>query len=173
MPTSHFGFDAESAGDRMRALEAFIEHWLGPHLADYGTPVADVESVDLPAPLARFQRFGGHWPGDPWSRHNVLLQPSQIAERPSPGAGLVEFAVENQGVYRWATHAHGEDPPVYCTEYWGEIPPDVDGDRLVRGRFLPSELPGSLDGGRALPRRNAGSCEVVVGGRGVRTKRRG
>ena len=48
---------------RMLALEQFLERFLGPRGPEFGTPDAEIRRVQMPAPLQRFFRFAGRWPG--------------------------------------------------------------------------------------------------------------
>ncbi|HSI33480.1 MAG TPA: hypothetical protein VK986_07810 [Tepidisphaeraceae bacterium] len=111
---------------RLAGLERFIESYLGPRRPEYGATEADVGSVAMPAPLQRFFRFAGRWPG-----HNPLtpyvnrfcIQDTLagiVGKAYAPALremdGRVVFVWENQGVWVAATERAGDDPPVWISE---------------------------------------------------------
>ena len=89
-----------SPNERLGELERFIEHWLGARKQEYGVPAEVLNAITLPAPLRRFYAFLGNWPGEPMSVQNRLHPVDKITSQRGAAEGLVEFAVENQGVYR-------------------------------------------------------------------------
>jgi hypothetical protein len=48
---------------RMAGLECFLERYLGPRQPEFGASEDEVRSIEMPAPLQRFFRFAGRWPG--------------------------------------------------------------------------------------------------------------
>lgn len=123
---SHFAFNDPDPGKRLDALEAFVEHWMGPRLPEYGATPDQLDHLQLPVPLRRLYAFCFNWPrehglpgGIPLlSIQNQMLL-TQSTSEPQPGVppGLLCFASENQGVTRWVTCFDGDDPPVYGLDY--------------------------------------------------------
>lgn len=125
MKSTTFDLVSGSPDERFDEFERFIEHWLGTRKVDYGVPADVLAALELPKPLRRFYAFLGNWPESPMCTQNVLRPAETLANQKGAAVGLVEFAVENQGVYRWATVAEGDDPPVYFAEHWDDLPADA------------------------------------------------
>jgi hypothetical protein len=115
-------------------LERFIERYLGPRHPDFGATDADVNSIMMPAPLSRFFRFAGRWPGqDPKTPYeNRFCRQDTFcaihAKAYAPALKLMDnrlsFVCENQGVWVAATEPFGADPPVWISEdssHWGDV----------------------------------------------------
>lgn len=111
---------------RMAALEQFLQRYLGPRRPEFGTPEDDVQSIEMPAPLRRFFRFAGRWPGHnprtPYA-NRFCMQDSLCAIREKEYApalqlmdNLLVFVWENQGVWVAATERTGIDAPVWISE---------------------------------------------------------
>jgi hypothetical protein len=118
-----------TADARMAELERFLETYLGPRRPEFGSPEEDVRSAELPAPLARFFRFAGRWPGqNPRSPYlnRFCMQDHLCSLLPNANVKWLQtlrmmddrviFLWENQGVWIAATERTGEDPPVWITE---------------------------------------------------------
>jgi hypothetical protein len=111
---------------RMAALEQFLQRYLGPRRPEFGTPADDLQSIAMPAPLLRFFKFAGRWPGHnprtPYA-NRFCIQDTLCALRKNkyvPTLQLMEnllvFVWENQGVWVAATEQAGGDPPVWISE---------------------------------------------------------
>jgi hypothetical protein len=111
---------------RMSGLERFLERYLGPRRPVFGASEDEVRSVKMPAPLQRFFRFAGRWPGHnpltPYA-HRFCIQDTLAgiaAKEYAPALELMDnrlvFVWENQGVWVAATQPAGVDPPVWITE---------------------------------------------------------
>jgi hypothetical protein len=112
---------------RMSGLEKFIGLYVGQRQPEFGATEGEVESVEMPAPLQRFFRFAGRWPGHnprtPFA-NRFCMQDQLCAIRPAGYAmplqmmdGLLVFVWENQGVWVAATERRGADPPVWISEH--------------------------------------------------------
>jgi hypothetical protein len=125
---------ASSPTERMEALCAFIEFWLGRRLEAYGEPPNVVAAYSLPMPLQRLYEFAGRWPGFDKHRESKFaigafscqdsLRPIHRLEM--VGQDRVKFIDENQGCWVCSTLVDGDDPPVWCEgDVWdndGELP---------------------------------------------------
>jgi hypothetical protein len=111
---------------RMTALEQFLQRYLGPRRPEYGEPEEELQSIEMPAPLRRFFRFAGRWPGHnprtPYA-NRFCMQDALCAIRKNEYAptlqlmdNLLVFVWENQGVWVAATERAGADPPVWISE---------------------------------------------------------
>lgn len=110
----------------MSGLESFLERCLGPRKPEFGASEEDVQSVKMPAPLQRFFRFAGRWPGhNPETPYaNRFCMQDKLCRLRSKGYALgfevmddrLIFVWENQGVWVAATERSGEDPPVWISE---------------------------------------------------------
>jgi hypothetical protein len=110
----------------MTGVERFLERYLGPRRSEFGASEVEVQSIEMPAPLQRFFRFAGRWPGhnpatpfaNRFSVQDVLA--GMAAEQYAPALRLIDnrlvFVWENQGVWVAATEAASVDPPVWITE---------------------------------------------------------
>jgi len=137
-----FDLVSGSPDERLDEFERFVEHWLSTRQDGYGVSADVLETLTLPKPLRRFYAFLGNWPGSPMCVQNILRPPETLADQKGAAIGLIEFAVENQGVYRWATVAEGDDPPVYFADHWDDLPADAPlGDYPAPGWY---EWDGSL-----------------------------
>ena len=114
------------ADARMAGLEQFLQRYLGPRRPEFGTPEDDLKSIEMPAPLLRFFRFAGRWPGHnprtPYA-NRFCMQDTLCATQKSEYAptlqlmdNLLVFVWENQGVWVAATERAGADPPVWISE---------------------------------------------------------
>jgi hypothetical protein len=111
---------------RMTALEQFLQRYLGPRRPEFGEPENELQSTEMPAPLRRFFRFAGRWPGHnprtPYA-NRFCIQDTLGAIRKKEHApalqlidNLLVFVWENQGVWVAATKQTGADPPVWISE---------------------------------------------------------
>lgn len=113
---------------RMAGLERFLERYVGPRRAEFGASDAEIRSIEMPAPLQRFFRFAGRWPGQPeWAPYanRFCVQDTLaglVAKEYAPVFRVIDdrlaFVWENQGVWVAATEPTGEDPPVWISEDW-------------------------------------------------------
>lgn len=111
---------------RMAALERFLERYLGTRRPEFGASEDDLRSVEMPAPLQRFFRFAGRWPGHnpgtPFANRFCAQDTigGIVAVGYAPALQLMDdllvFVWENQGVWVAATEPAGADPPVWITE---------------------------------------------------------
>jgi hypothetical protein len=111
---------------RMAALEQFLQRYLGPRRPEFGEPETELQSTEMPAPLRRFFRFAGRWPGHnprtPYvNRFCIQDTLGAIRKREHAPAlqlmdNLLVFVWENQGVWVAATERTGADPPVWISE---------------------------------------------------------
>lgn len=114
------------AAARMAGLEQFLEHFLGPRRAEYGASEKDLQSLQLPAPLQRFFRFAGRWPGhNPETPYEnrfcaqdelCAIHPRQYSSPLRILDNRLVFVMECQGCWAAATETVGEDPPVWISE---------------------------------------------------------
>lgn len=121
----------EEVNKRLDLLEGFVEMWLGPREENYGVPQNELDALSFPELLGRFYAFLGRWPGEPFRVQNYLIDPKKISkEKIASNYNLIEFATENQGVYRWATRQQPiqEDPEVFYTDIFGEITFEIPDD---------------------------------------------
>lgn len=122
-----------TTNSRLDGLERFIERYLGPSHPDFGATDADLDSIQMPAPLRRFFGFAGKWPGqDPKTPYeNRFCRQDTFcaihAKAYAPAFELMDnrliFVCENQGVWVAATEPFGADPPVWISEdssHWGD-----------------------------------------------------
>lgn len=111
---------------RMAGLERFLERYLGPRRPEFGESEAEIQAIEMPAPLARFFQFAGRWPGQnpqlPYV-NRFCMQDSLCSIRSQRWApplesmdDLLVFVYENQGVWVAATERAGADPPVWISE---------------------------------------------------------
>jgi hypothetical protein len=115
-----------STDARMAGLEQFLERFLGPRQPEFGMPDDELRSVSMPAPLQRFYRFAGRWPGQPlWAPYanRFCVQDKLagfVAREYAPVLRMMDnrlvFVWENQGVWVAATEVAGSDPPVWISE---------------------------------------------------------
>jgi hypothetical protein len=114
------------ADARMAALERFLQRYLGPRQPEFGTPEEGLRSTEMPAPLLRFFKFAGRWPGHnprtPYA-NRFCMQDQLCGIRKKDYAlalevmdNLLIFVWENQGVWVAATEQVGADPPVWISE---------------------------------------------------------
>jgi hypothetical protein len=119
---------------RMAGLEQFLQRYLGPRQPVFGTPEDELRLIEMPAPLLRFFRFAGRWPGHnprtPYA-NRFCMQDTLCAIRQNEYAptfqlmgNLLVFVWENQGVWVAATKQAGADPPVWISENWFLNEPD-------------------------------------------------
>jgi hypothetical protein len=112
--------------ERTAGLERFLERYLGPRRPEFGASGDEVRSVAMPAPLQRFFRFAGRWPGHnprtPFPNRFCMQDrlAGIVGKAYAPALrlmdGLLVFVWENQGVSVAATEPAGVDPPVWVTE---------------------------------------------------------
>src|SRR5689334_3003074 len=117
-----------SADVRLSGLERLLERYLGPRQPEFGAPDDEVRSVEMPAPLQRFYRFAGRWPGHnpqtPYANRFCMQDTLAgfVAREHTPVFELIDdrlvFVWENQGVWVAATDPSGVDPPVWISEDW-------------------------------------------------------
>jgi len=111
---------------RMAGLERFLQRYLGPRQPEFGTLEEDLRSIEMPAPLLRFFKFAGRWPGHnprtPYA-NRFCMQDQLLGIRKKDYALALElmddrliFVWENQGVWVAATERVGADPPVWISE---------------------------------------------------------
>lgn len=111
---------------RMTALEQLLQRYLGPRRPEFGESENELQSIEMPAPLRRFFRFAGRWPGHnpraPYA-NRFCMQDTLCAIRKKEYAptlqlmdNLLVFVWENQGVWVAATEPTGADPPVWISE---------------------------------------------------------
>jgi hypothetical protein len=110
----------------MAGLEQFLQCYLGPRRSEFGAPDEEVRSIDMPAPLHRFFRFAGRWPGHnprtPFANRFCMqdmlaaIRAKGYAPRLQVMDKLLLFVWENQGVWVAATEQTGADPPVWISE---------------------------------------------------------
>jgi hypothetical protein len=111
---------------RMAGLERFLEYYLGPRRPEFGAPEDEVRSIPMPAPLQRFFRFAGRWPGHnsrtPYA-NRFCMQDTLCAIRKNSYAPELQFmgdflvfVWENQGVWVAATEPSGDDPAVWISD---------------------------------------------------------
>jgi len=115
-----------TSDERMSGLERFLVRYLGQHSAEFGSPEGELSKFEMPAPLRRFLRFAGRWPGhNPHSPfpNRFCVQDQLCSLTPNKWApvfqymdGLLIFVWENQGCWVAATKPQGEDPPVWISE---------------------------------------------------------
>jgi hypothetical protein len=108
---------------RMAGLEQFLERYLGPRRPEYGTPEEELRLVEMPAPLARFFRFAGRWPGQnpkgPFVNRFCMqdqlcgLQVKEYAPVLRLSGDRLVFVDENQAVWAAMTERTGDDSPVW------------------------------------------------------------
>jgi hypothetical protein len=111
---------------RMAGLERFLERYFGSRRPEFGASEEEVRSVQMPAPLQRFFRFAGRWPGHnpetPFVNRFCMQDElcGIVGNRYAPAlrvmGGRLVFVWENQGVWVAATESAGVDPPVWITE---------------------------------------------------------
>jgi hypothetical protein len=109
----------------MGGLEHFLQRYLGPRRPEYGEMENELQSIAMPAPLRRFFRFAGRWPGHhPRTPHanRFCMQDTLCAIRKQEYAPELQimdnrllFVWENQGVWVAATERTGADPPVWIS----------------------------------------------------------
>ena len=109
----------------MAGLEQFLDRYLGPRRPEYGTPEEELRLVEMPAPLERFFRFAGRWPGQnpkgPYANRFCMqdkLCGFQVKEyasvlRLAGDQERLVFVDENQAVWAATTERTGDDPPVW------------------------------------------------------------
>ena len=111
---------------RMTALEQFLQRYLEPRLPEFGETEREIQSIEMPAPLQRFFRFAGRWPGHnpqtPFA-NRFCIQDTLCAIRKKDYVptlqfmdNLLVFVWENQGVWVAATKRSSDDPPVWISE---------------------------------------------------------
>lgn len=110
----------------MSGLERFLERYIGPRQPLFGASDDEVRSIEMPAPLRRFFRFAGRWPGQPphspfanrFCGQDQLCSIGEKEYRPVLRYldNLLVFVMENQGVWVAATERTGDDPPVWISE---------------------------------------------------------
>jgi hypothetical protein len=116
----------DSTESRMAGLERFLERYLGPRRPEFGESDNELRSIEMPAPLSRFFRFAGRWPGQNPQSPNVnrfCMQDTLCSIRSQGRARPLEtmddrlnFVYENQGVWIASTERAGADPPVWISE---------------------------------------------------------
>ncbi|MDX1965443.1 MAG: hypothetical protein SFX18_20020 [Pirellulales bacterium] len=110
----------------MAGLELFLQQFLEQRRPEFGSPVDEIQSIELPDPLRRFYCFAGRWPGHnsatPFA-NRFCMQDTLCAIRENGYAptlqlmdGRLVFVWENQGVWVAATERTGTDPPVWLSE---------------------------------------------------------
>jgi hypothetical protein len=114
-----------TADARMSGLECFLQRYLGPRRPEFGASADEVRSVEMPAPLQRFFRFAGRWPGhNPQTPfvNRFRMQDMLCAIAQNQWAPILQhlnnrlaFVCENQGVWVAARERAGHDPPVWIT----------------------------------------------------------
>jgi hypothetical protein len=130
---------AQTAAERMDALECFIEFWFGPRRPEFGEPQSALCRVRLPEPLRRLYAFAGRWPlltrSDGQTLRIFCTQDSlrSLSEVELSADGKVIFLDENQGVWACATEAVGDDPPVWVADR-------INDDRLGKWRLAAPSL---------------------------------
>lgn len=93
---------------RLGVLRCLVEYWHGPIQADDGFTGADLKGFVLPGPLEWWLRFAGRRPKILSGQNKLLaLDDLRIVD------GRLQFYVENQYCYQWATEPKGDDPPVF------------------------------------------------------------
>jgi hypothetical protein len=110
----------------MTALEQFLQRYLGPWRPEFGEPAVELQSIEMPAPLRRFFRFAGRWPGHnprtPYANRFCMqdklgaIRKKEYAPALQLMDNLLVFVWENQGVWVAATEQTGADPPVWISE---------------------------------------------------------
>jgi hypothetical protein len=115
-----------STESRVAGLEKFVERYLGPRRPEYGTPEEELRLVEMPAPLERFFRFAGRWPGQnpasPFANRFCAqdelcrLQAKEYARVLRLEEDRLVFVVENQSVWWALTERTGDDPPVWIKD---------------------------------------------------------
>lgn len=110
---------------RMAGLEHFMERYLGRRRPEFGTPEEELRLVEMPAPLERFFRFAGRWPGQnpegPFA-NRFCIQDILCGFEVKGYASILRLAAdqerlvfvhENQAVWTALTERSGVDPPVW------------------------------------------------------------
>jgi hypothetical protein len=93
-----------SASERVDLIAHLVESWYGPPVPGDRLDIAE----GLPSTLRLFHaKIGGSLPRI--CRQNTLLRPGDVYESDE----LLVIALENQGVYAWATRAMEDDPPIF------------------------------------------------------------
>lgn len=110
----------------MAGLERFLQRYLGSRRPEFGAPEDEVRSIEMPAPLQRFFKYAGRWPGHnprkPFANRFCIqdMLCATRAEEYAPPLQLIDnllvFVWENQGVWVAATERTGADPPVWISE---------------------------------------------------------
>src|SRR5271156_6834826 len=95
--------------ERLAELEQFLQRYLGPRRPEFGASKDEVRSIEMPAPLQRFFRFAGRWPGhNPLTPYaNRFCMQDTLCAISSNGYAptlqfmdnLLVFVWENQGVW--------------------------------------------------------------------------
>ena len=93
---------------RFAVLRELVHYWHGPIAEGDGIPADELRSIRLPDPLRWWYRWAGRRKNI-MSGQSFLLAPDEL----KTVDGLLQFYVENQWVYCWATAHEGADPPVY------------------------------------------------------------
>jgi len=119
-----FAFHAASAPTGlMDELEKFIDFWCGPRRPEYGEPEDALQTLKVPYPLRRLYAFAGRWPpmndayayvGHLFGVQDHLVDASGLKHRDD---GKLVFLWENQGNWKCATLADGDDPPVWIDDW--------------------------------------------------------
>jgi hypothetical protein len=103
-----------STHTRTEALKALVEYWHGPITDADGFPQSELDHLPMPQSL----RWWFSWAGrrlEITRGQDRLFQPSET--KLVNGGRLVEFWIENQGVYTRATLPSGEDPLMFQSDW--------------------------------------------------------
>jgi hypothetical protein len=98
--------------DRLSVLRHVVDYWHGPIRGKHGMSDAELAGSCVPAALRWWYRWAGRR-SEIMSGQNFLLAPRGEHGQPFVCDDRLQFYVENQYVYQWATLPDGDDPPVY------------------------------------------------------------
>jgi hypothetical protein len=103
-----------SPADRTKALKTLVEYWHGKMTPSDGLPESQLAGGPLPRSLYWWYSWAGRRQ-EITCGQDTLLQPGEVSQ--VDNGRLVEFWVENQGVYARATLPSGDDPPVFQSDW--------------------------------------------------------
>jgi hypothetical protein len=120
--------------DRLNVLQHVVDYWHGPIRRQDGMSEAELAGSCLPAALRWWYRWAGRRL-EIMSGQNFLLAPRGKRGQPFMRGDRLQFYVENQYVYRWATLPDGDDPPVFG-RYKDDEPWEAEGVRISEHLIL-------------------------------------